>query len=115
MTLTLNCTIAGSGTVKTYKQSSYIRYAADGSSWKAGVETDLAFENSTYLQSTSTGQTSIVKDYTLVLPFNSNGISLKKGHRYTVNGTYTQNLTGKPIINWYVSELGKIVNTITHE
>ena len=115
MTLTLNCTIAGSGTVKTYKQLSYIRYAADGSSWKAGVETDLAFENSTYLQSTSTGQTSIVKDYTLVLPFNSNGISLKKGHRYTVNGTYTQNLTGKPIINWYVSELGKIVNTITHE
>ena len=65
--------------------------------------------------SVTSGNTGLSYDYTLNIPFNSDEIKLKKGHRYTVNGTYTQYLSGKPTIYWYVSDLTKVTNEITHK
>lgn len=115
LTLTLNCKIGESGVVKTYTQYGYICYTKNGDGWHDGVETDIAYDINNPETSEASGNTGLSYDYTLNIPFNSDEIKLKKGHRYTVNGTYTQYLSGKPTIYWYVSDLTKVTNEITHK
>jgi hypothetical protein len=114
ITMIVNCKISESEVVKTYVQYSYIRYTKVNDEWNAGVETDFDIDESAPLTTETSDDSGLSYDYTISLPFNANGISLLKGHRYTVNGTFTQKLLGKPTVDWYISDLGPIANELDY-
>ena len=114
ITMTVNCKISESEVVKTYVQYSYIRYTKVNDEWNAGVETDFDIDESAPLTTETSDDSGLSYDYTISLPFNANGISLLKGHRYTVNGTFTQKLLGKPTVDWYISDLGPVANELDY-
>jgi hypothetical protein len=108
MVMTLNCSYSSEGsTVTTYYEYQYIRYYY---SYTRGWISDAAVSiNYITDKSTSTaGGVTKTNDYTLNIPFNSSTISLLKGHRYTINGTYKSVFSAKPTISWKIVDQEQI-------
>ena len=109
MVMTLNCSYSSEGsTVTTYYEYQYIRYSYSYSYWGWTPSAAVSINYITDKSTSTAGGVTKTNDYTLNIPFNSSTISLLKGHRYTINGTYKSVFSAKPTISWKIVDQEQI-------
>ena len=115
MIMTLNCSYSSEGsTVTTYYEYQYIRcyYYFYSYTWAWISDAAVSINYITDKSTSSAGGVKKTNDYTLNIPFNSSTISLLKGHRYTINGTYKSVFSAKPTISWVIVDQDKISSSM---